>query len=368
MAARGGLLDLLLPALFLTTIATVCATTDWRGRSNWVAELEMRPPALMPGRPHSREALESWLDRFGKFFTDHFGLRQTLVDWEGRIQIGLLRRSPSPQVLVGDHGFLFYTGQRSFEDHRHLDQFTEAELDHWAAGLKERHDWLAARGTPYLFVIGPNKNSVYAENVPSTVHVQSGRPRVQQIQQRIGDAPYFLDLTLTLRAARDKGMLYFRKDSHWNDLGAQTAFRAIMERLNLPLPAGVGDEPKIEHPDYIPDLSRLSGVSIREPATGRTPICGRAKPTSTDSAMYGPGDPAYAYPATDCEKAQGELLIFHDSFAGAMVPYLADSFRRVVFVRRMPNFEQFKQAVEVEKPSVVIEERVERLLMFPLAE
>jgi hypothetical protein len=360
------ILDLGLSATFLGAILVVFALTDWSGRGTWVAEFEKRDPVQLPEPPRNLAAAATYLDRFGKFFSDHFGLRQLMIDLNGRIQIGLLHRSPSPQVIVGSNDFLFYTGQQSIEDYRRLRIFSSQELDAWAAGLKARRDWLASRGIAYLFVVAPNKNTVYPEDVPHEIHRAPGKTRVEQLAARLDEDPYFCDLTSTLKENKSKGLLFFKRDSHWNDLGAYTGYRAIMQQLGLGIPEHIGTEPAHVVPDYVPDLALIAGVNLTEPKTLRGGICAHAKSTATDPSIYGPGDPAYAFPATECLTGKEELLLFHDSFAGAMVPYLSDTFQRVVYVRRMPSLAELQKAVEMEHPTVVVEERVERLLMFNL--
>ena len=81
-----------------STIFAVLALTDWTGRDPWVAAFEKRAAASFPELPRTMGEAETWLDRFGTFFSDHFGLRRAMIDLQGRIQISLLHRSPSPQV------------------------------------------------------------------------------------------------------------------------------------------------------------------------------------------------------------------------------------------------------------------------------
>lgn len=64
------------------------------------------------------------------------------------------------------------------------------------------------------------------------------------------------------------------------------------------------------------------------------------------------------------ERAAANLpraVMFRDSFASSMIPFLSEHFRRIVYEWQGPN--QFNYAlVEREKPDVVIQEMVERKL------
>jgi hypothetical protein len=96
----------------------------------------------------------------------------------------------------------------------------------------------------------------------------------------------------------------------------------------------------------VPDLSRIVGVTLAESWIYRGALRAQERPSDTDAAIYGVGDPAYAFPATDCVNGRERLLIFHDSFVEAMIPYLSDSFCRVIYVRRFPSFNELRAGVK----------------------
>jgi hypothetical protein len=82
-----------------------------------------------------------------------------MIDLRGRISITLFDRWPSPQVILGTHGYLFYAGDGSPDDCLHRSELSPVELDAWAATLHARTEWLSERGIRYLFVVGPNKQT-----------------------------------------------------------------------------------------------------------------------------------------------------------------------------------------------------------------
>jgi len=61
------------------------------------------------------------------------------------------------------------------------------------------------------------------------------------------------------------------------------------------------------------------------------------------------------------------LLFFHDSFGGIIAQqFFSTTFAHARYSNRMPSDEEFYRYVEMEKPTVVIEQRVERLLSLPV--
>ena len=66
-----------------------------------------------------------------------------------------------------------------------------------------------------------------------------------------------------------------------------------------------------------------------------------------------------------CPRAEIEMVMFRDSFASAMVPYLSEHFRRSTYIWKW-NYDAdlFKAVIEKEQPQIVIDECVERLLYY----
>lgn len=365
---RPRLQDILLPVLFFSAIGLVLACTDWSGRGNGVAEQENRQAAQRPPMPRSFAELASYPERFGAFFADHFGLRRQMVALRGRIGLRLQHKSPSPDVIVGTHGWLFFAGNRSLDNYLHQVPLSAAELDDWARRIAERRAWFAAHGITYLFVVAPDKQSIYPEYMPRVLQPPPGDTRLDQLSQRLANEPAWLDLRPMLRAAKPQGQLYFRGDTHWNDLGAYYGYRAIMRRLGLdPLPR---DERLLAHSAHPDDLVRMSGLMETEPDAVFPMHCAALQPPTFDAALLDQqhhyGTPAYNIPATRCPAGDERLLIFQDSFVQPMWPYLSDTFARVVYVWRQPSLKQMQAMAAVEHPTVVIEERVERYLVIPL--
>ena len=360
---------MLLPAFFLAAISLVLAFTDWTGRESGVAEMENRTPAQRPAMPDSLKDLATYPQRFGLFFADHFGLRREMVDLRGRSELRFLHKSPSPDVVVGSHGWLFYAGDRSIENYRHQLPLSAAELDEWARRIEERQAWFAARGITYLFVVAPDKESIYPEYMPRSLAPRPGDRRLDELSKRLAGNTAWLDLRAELRSAKSAERLYLRADTHWNDRGAYEGYRAIMQRLGLPLLPR--DESQLGRVRQLDDLARMSGVTAMEPNTAFASTCAVPEPAIFDAAILDRDqpqrhEPAYTVPATRCPTRNERLLIFQDSFGAPMSSYLSDSFARVIYVWRQPSLGQMQAMVAVEHPTAVIEERVERFLINPL--
>jgi alginate O-acetyltransferase complex protein AlgJ len=358
--------DFVLPGCLAAMIGIVLALTNWTGPDSTVTALENRAPAPLPPAPRSLAAIAHYPQRFGDFFADRFGLRRQMVALRA-LALEALGQSPSPLVLLGRRGWLFFAGDGSLEAWMHRAPLSAAELEQWATRLGERERWFAAHGIAYLFVVAPDKHTVYPEYLPRYLRPGPGATRLDQLRRRLTGDPHWLDLRAAVQAAKPAGQVYFLGDTHWNDFGAYTGYRAIMQRLGLP--ALARPPASLQQVRHVVDLARMFGLAASEPDTLPPLACAVARPIKPDADGPAPPGPAPTEPvlrATTCAGGRGRLLVFHDSFVPPMSAYLSDSFARAVYVWRRPTLAEMQRMAAAEHPTVVIEERVERFLNQPL--
>ena len=151
-------------------------------------------------------------------------------------------------------------------------------------------------------------------------------------------------------------------DSHWNPRGAYVAYARIMQAISEWFPEARA-RPRSEFEDVAQfgpggDLARMLGIaqSLPEAHLSLVPRDGW-RFEHTDE----PWDRAQRRgPTMGTERADARLIrlvLFRDSFAGHLIPFLAQDFQRMVCVWD----HRFDRAVvEHEQPAVVITELVER--------
>ena len=328
-----------------------------------VSEVENRPLAQLPAWPDDRSSLRDWPRRFEAYFDDQLGGRETLVYWHNRIKLAL-GIAPSDKVLPGRESWLFYAGTEAdgqvdpIRDLRGKSLFSEHELAAWAANLNSKQRWLAARGIAYLFVIAPNKSSIYPEYLPA--RIQPGPSRTDQLVQYLAQHSTvpLLDLRPALLAAKADGQLYHRTDSHWNALGAWHAQQAIQMQLRhwFPELAALPHHSWSWQQQTGGDLAQMLGLRqvLREPKPQAQEGCYQVRrqlqPEPPHSQIVG------------CDRALWQGLLFHDSFADALAAYLAHYFHDLTMLSIRPDLAYFTRLVAETQPDIVIEQRVERYL------
>jgi hypothetical protein len=203
------------------------------GRAGSISKAENR--ALAPRPVFGVDPLKSLPGKIESWYADRFGFRSSLIRLYSTVVFRFLKSSNNDDLIIGKNGWIFYARDNIFEDFLGLSPFTDDELRRWRDYLVERSQLLAKQNTRYLFVIGPDKNTVYPEDLPDYIQDHRGRSRLQQLLEylRVTRADVsVLDLHEALRRAKPQGALFFPQDTHWNGRGFFVAYQAMVRALS----------------------------------------------------------------------------------------------------------------------------------------
>ncbi len=222
--------DALLCVLF--AVAILLPAADWCFAVDPTPALdENRDLAPAPVRPEDWVSFSKLVKGLDAYWSDHFGFRRWLIRMNAytNYEFG---NSSSDLVVIGSHNWLFYAGEDSNPNHRGTHPFSNAELEAWRTELEARQAWLASKGAKFLFVIAPDKQSIYPEALPDTLRPIAPTPADQLVAYMAQRSTVpVLDLRPVLIAAKDGPPVYHRTDTHWNDRGALLGYEAVMARL-----------------------------------------------------------------------------------------------------------------------------------------
>ncbi len=292
--------------------------------------------------------------------------RDHLIRANSRLRLALFSESPVPGVLVGQEGWLFYTLESALDDFLHTIPLSEKDMADMVRIQVARRDWLAARGVDYLVVFAPNKDTVYPERMPAGLKPLRPLSRLDQIVPRLRRAGVaVLDLREPLAAAKGVRRAYLKTDTHWNGWGAFAGAAAVVEAVSGRRPG----LPALDASEYAVAEEVRPGGDLAEmlllPDIWREvdPVLTKRTPVLAKPATPGP----YPDPADHPERGRQafatdrpdwpRLVLFHDSFARPMAPFLAERCSRSVFLW---SHAFVPAVVEAEKPDVVVLEMVER--------
>jgi len=294
-----------------------------------------------------------------------FGLKGSLAHLHGWISVRLLDTSSTPMVLLGENGWLFGAFDHVLDYQRAAEPLDDARLREWIDALEQRRASLAARRIAYAFVVAPDTHSIYPEHLPRALARGAPTRLDQLVEAARKQAPELLliDLRPALRELKNEAPLYFKTDTHWNPVAGWLASRVVTARLHL-LPQPGDLTPLRVRRIAGGDLARLLGMPTSYEDEEAWPAATPA-PSMTDEA----GKPL-SYRFTNVvfrervrvlnPAGRKKALVFQDSFAEAMIPWLSGAFRETLWVR---SYRYSDELVTREAPDVVIEQVVERKLM-----
>lgn len=338
------------------------------GEKARVSEMEQR---LLAPPPSPSGDWRSWLDLpkdTDEWFDDHLGFRQQLIHSHARLMIRLFGKSPSEKLILGRKGWLYFGDKNAIDHYRGVAPLSDFELSRWQRVLEKRRNALAQRGIPYLLVLVPDKNLVYPEYMPENLPRATSLHPLDQLARHMGEHSdvEVLDLRQALEEAKSDRRLFHRTDSHWNDEGAFVAYSAMLHRLSQMLPV-LADQPR-------PEMERKK---TEEPGLGLARIVGMAyefpEEVTTVQAVSPRSRIARKYRSRYEERlerlqpvAHGvegsnypRAVMFRDSFANTLIPYLSEHFERILYVW---DRDVDVALVDIEKPDIVIQEIVGRFL------
>lgn len=328
---------------------------------------EKRDLASLPEAPDSIKTLRRYPKKFNLYYQDNFGFRNSLL-WSDKLKywIGM---SPSEKVMLGKNGWLFFTGE-PFTDlintSRGIHRLNDTELEQYARVFQARYRWLKNKGIRYLFIIAPNKHSIYSEYLPDSMFQVNTNIVTDQFvnYMRLNTEVPVVDLRQALLSHKDADtLLYYKTDTHWNHFGTNVAQYEIAKALAS------------YYPDQItPVFYKNSDIITRTGSGGDLSVLIDLKHHFKEkhtSPMY---DPCTKYPAspngdasntfmTKCGSSGVNALIFHDSFFGHLYQYVSTYFNTATYVPGRIEYSTIHKYLGKNKPDIVIEEWAERYLV-----
>jgi hypothetical protein len=320
---------------------------------------EKRALASFPSFQPGLSGLRSFLSGLEAFYNDHFGFRRRLVYCGQRWRKAWFQESPLPTVMIGLDGWLFYSDDQTVEDIRATALFKPGQLQAWKLLLQRRRDWLAQRGIRYLFVVAPDKHSIYPEKLPTWIKQVGPLTKLDQFMayMKANSTVPTVDLRPALVRAKGNGPTYLLTDTHWNQYGAFIGYRELMQTLSKQLP---GLEPLSLDAFARSTRAEPGGNLASMLAQGHTTLENRCPnlsprpPLSPLRVTRDKADPARLI--TENGDRTGKAVVFRDSFSEAWVPLVGYHFNKVIYSWQ---YHWSRALIENEQPDVVIDELLE---------
>jgi hypothetical protein len=286
----------------------------------------------------------------GEYFNDHIALRNQMIFTDAKIQTKLFGESNISGVIYGKNDWLYYSS--TLDDYSGRNKLSERELFNLAYNLSIVQDYLQKQDINFVFTVPANKNTLYGENMPyyyiaSDVEEHNAKQLEKLLEKQNINYISMFDLF-----EGQNEVLYQLRDSHWNMKGACLAYNSIMDFFNIAHTDYSATEPivkKIDDGDLNRMLYSFYGELENEYIYS---IPEKYNFTEPDASVED------GWLVTENKDGKNTLLMFRDSFADTLIPFMSSEFEVAYYSKAQPN--ALERYIEADKPDYVVIEKVER--------
>jgi hypothetical protein len=336
----------------------------------------------MPDMKSSENRAMAKLDTFSRnnFFqypgmlsdytNDHFAFRNSLFFMHSVFKAKLFHTSSLPdRVIFGKEGWMFEADDQAQNDFRGINRFEETDLQKMASILKERVQWLEARGIRYYIFVPPNRNRIYSEFFPERyAHVPNyGHNRLDYFKKYLFESAgiQLLDPTDSMMKYKQLYDVYYSTDTHWNIFGAWVGYQFLMNeiRKDFPVLQPVNfDQLMIR--DSFNNRGDLSAMLALQEVYKRKEYALTLKDSSMQLNFPPSASILMHY---DNQRTIGDsklkLMLFRDSYSNYLIPFLNLHFSQADYIW---SYDFLHEMIAVRKPDIVILEVQQRAMIYAL--
>ncbi len=299
---------------------------------------------------------------------EKFYIRKRFIHFYNRLFVFKFGISPMPErVILGKYGTLIYADENVIEDYRCTIPFTEQELEKIRVSLEDRNEYLNRKGIKHFVFIAPNMHTIYPENLPWYIKKVGKRSRFDQLiaYMRANSNVEIIDARDELLERKKADSIWYKTDTHWNELGAFVAYDVLINAIKKSIPTATplkeGDFNKVVKVIKGGDLAMMLDLAecYEEKAIFMIPASFSYSYEKGDIGSYIDPSPGRTIIMNQNDSSLPRMVMFRDSFAAALIPYLSQNFSRSAYFwtpRLIPEI------IEKEKPDLVITEVTERYI------
>ena len=304
---------------------------------------------------------EKYGPQFDAYFNDRFNGRTLLTKLyfeliEKRFKLGF--SIGNDMVVIGQDNWLFIKEGNTLDHFQNKVLFTEEQLEHIAKYLQDINNWAKKHNKSFYYLICPDKHRIYGEYI---TFVKKVRPDSEsRIQQLIEYLHKHTDVKViypydTLRANKNRGLLYYKHDTHWNPYGAYIGYLELMKAIRqdhpqmtafIPSNFTVGREKAQDLEAHIHFSVPADKTKYKIPKV--TELCPGVPDTLFDNSCTNPN-------------GKLRLMMYRDSFTTFLKLFLDRTFSQARYVWHYNVTSEDLQYIEKEADIIVLE-HVERFV------
>ena len=334
---------LVLPTLIYPLVKDVLpdANTENRQLAQW--------PSGIPSPSKVEDYINDHAPFRGQFLSLYAGMNLTLFD-----------SIDSKDVIHGKEGWLFYTGNESVQAYRGMELYPDEYLELVVDYLERVRDRYAKSNEQFVFLIAPDKEIVYDQYMPEYYFKVSDSSKAKQMVAYIrahSDIQVLYPLELLKEESR-RQLVYYKTDTHWNDVGGFLAAQELIGVLGGTRTAV--DEISVDFAPMKPgDLGNMFHMPAGMCEDYDATVSGYHDEAELNYLEDDNAGSGVIHVVNDKAVEQRRLTMVRDSFGQATIKPLSKYYGETVFV----NWEKLTPGMEaLQDTDLFVYELVERNL------
>lgn len=339
---------LLLPLLFLDTTETINSDLENRTLTSW------------PGI-HFSKLYNEW---YGHYVEDRAGFREEAIKAQVALNYYIFGEFSEDLHMYGKDHYIFSADGGYVENYQHLNTQQDMVLD-LCTYLERTSEYADEKGADFIFMICPNKSSVYSSEMPDSIHVAedkiSNLELCKEELSKRGVSYVIPDEEFKARKNTEQIYNVSFDCAHWNDLGALYGLSLVDEKIA----EEHGEIPRLFMADFDLTYEKKQVDFLTVPLLDTVPVLTLKRDGSrqTDSELLPtlPVEPGnnMAYFYNQAIENDTCILILHDSFLDDRAEWFAYRYKEVYFTSRT-NYSHMKEYIDQIHPDVILYENAER--------
>lgn len=170
----------------------------------------------------SLDAYEDYSSQYESYFNDHFPFRNQLVPLNSLINYRVFNISTHESVILGKNKWLFFGDKddNPIGDYEGTRTFSDEEISKMRDSCLSIQTELEEMGIQFAIIIPVNKERVYSQYMPER-YILSEASRTDLAIETLQEAGInIVNPKEDLLSLCSEYQLYYRYDTHWNQLGA----------------------------------------------------------------------------------------------------------------------------------------------------
>lgn len=331
------------------------------------SEMENRNLAQFPEFSFEKLKSGDFTGGVESYMSDQVFLKDQLVSLKTDCERAVLKTYQNG-VYFGKYGY-------------YLQQYTENSLQ-IDKNIGYINDWAkkVQNNIPIDFILVPNAVSVLKDYLPQFAVNDKQTDSLKHIENILSDRIWLLNAYEPLKIKADKGeQVFYKTDHHWTDAGANAVFEAYLSAKNES-ESDISFDNTINRKDFYGTLYSKAPSAFAKPDTMILPDHsgavhhveyvkeGKTADSLIDESFLDKKDKYAAFLGgnfarinikSDNSAVNEKVLILKDSYANAMMPYLANQYSDLIVVdMRYYHFEE--QTVS----ELVKNEDIDRVIMI----